>query len=143
MGRTISSAILACALVSSTGCATLFGGGEDAVVSFEFTRLNPKTVRIPTTGTVSWVNLGEESVGFVILPTDMLKSSACTDLSQYFHETEAGYQSRPITGTESERVELPCALAPGSYPYEVWVAGAGFGESWTIQQKLKGTIVVE
>ena len=40
----------------------------------------------------------------------------------------------------------PCALAPGSYDYEIWLMGVGFGgeyDSTTPQQILRAKIVVE
>jgi hypothetical protein len=42
-------------------------------------------------------------------------------------------------------VELPCPLAPGTYDYEVWIVGAGFGEADEPrpERKLPGQIVVE
>jgi hypothetical protein len=39
---------------------------------------------------------------------------------------------------------LPCALHPGSYPYEIRIMGAGLGESEAgTGRTLRGIIVVE
>jgi hypothetical protein len=47
---------------------------------------------------------------------------------------------------ESERVELPCPLAPGTYDYEIWLVSAGLGvevDDVEPQQILRAKIVVE
>jgi hypothetical protein len=56
------------------------------------------------------------------------------------------YRSLPLTDEESERVQLPCPLAPGSYDYEIWLVGAGLGEvidARRPEQILRAKIVVE
>ena len=56
------------------------------------------------------------------------------------------YRSLPITGTQSERVELPCPRAPGTYDYEIWLMGSGFGGEYDAdkpEQILPAKIVVE
>jgi hypothetical protein len=43
-------------------------------------------------------------------------------------------------------VTLPCSLRPGTYPYELWLFGAGLGEltdDAVPARKLRGTLVVE
>ncbi len=76
----------------------------------------------------------------------MTPSFHCSDLRPYFVKMDTVYRSLPLLGVESERVQLPCALAPGSYDYEIWMFGAGFGKEFNDgrpQQILRGKIVVE
>jgi hypothetical protein len=82
----------------------------------------------------------------VILPASIAASFRCQDLGPYFSKIENVYRSLPITDDESERVQLPCPLAPGSYDYEIWLLGSGFGdevESDAPQTVLRARIVVQ
>jgi hypothetical protein len=96
---------------------------------------------------VRWESLAEETRAFVIFPASMASSFRCTDLHPYFVREGRLYRSLPITmEEESERVQLPCSLAPGSYDYEVWLFGAGFGKGFDIdgpEKRLPGRILVE
>jgi len=122
--------------------------GDDlpTVVRFSYDAVNPATVRISADGNVTWVNEASDTRAYVVFPVSIASSFRCADLEPYFTRTPAGYQSPPITGMQSDRVELPCPLAPGSYDYEIWLSGAGFGEELDDvhpQQVLKAKLVVE
>ena len=135
-------------LLLSAGCATMSpqaGSGEIVVVQFDYDGLKPESVQIAPDGNVRWLNLAADSSGFVVFPTSISQSFSCgTDLKPYFTPIEGGYQSLAITSFEPRRVQLPCSLEPGTYGYEVWITGAGLGETTTSpQRKLSGTIVVE
>jgi hypothetical protein len=140
----IAAVTLAALLVS---CATTSGSGGSlgpAVVQFSYDSVSPETVRIAADGNVKWVNLAPDSRGFVVFPATITTGFTCgANLHPYFQKTEAGYRSLPITPVESERVELPCPLKPGGYDYEIWVTGAGFGDTGRPEQKLRGKIVVQ
>ena len=78
----------------------------------------------------------------------MRRACAATDLRPYLTKLEDGrYRSVPITGGVSETAKLPCSLAPGSYDYEIWLMGEGFGEEGNgtavPQQVLRAKIVVQ
>jgi hypothetical protein len=126
-----------------------WGTGEAAqptVVQFSYQAVNPQTVRITADGNVSWVNDATDTRGFVVFPVTIASSFRCKDLHPSFTRTPSGYQSLPITGMQSERVQLPCALAPGSYDYEIWLTGSGFGaesDETRPAQILRAKILVE
>ncbi len=131
---------------STLGGAPGVGKAGSAVVEFSYEAVNPGTVRIAADGNVTWVNIAPDTRGFVVFPASIASSFRCADLRPYFSKIASVYRSQPITGTESERVELPCALAPGTYDYEIWVVGAGFGGQYDAdgpQQILRAKIVVE
>jgi hypothetical protein len=134
--------LLVAACSSAPGRAPAAAGFvEPLVVRFSYEAVTPQTARIPADGNLTWVNAAQESVGFVVFPASIASRFRCADLRPYFSKTADRYHSLPIGGMESERVQLPCALAPGSYAYEVWLMGAGFGAE--PQQVLRATIVVE
>jgi hypothetical protein len=123
---------------------------EHAVVSFSYEAVDPETARIAPDGNVTWVNLEQDARGFVVFPASIASSFACDDLEPYFRKVVAKaadvYRSLPITATQSERVRLPCSLAPGSYDYEIWLQGSGVGEEFDAgqpEQILRAKIVVE
>ena len=142
---------LSCAglALSLASCAT--GSGSDsrrehAVVQFSYEAVKPETVRIASDGNITWVNLAADSRGFVVFPASISSGFTCGDaLQPYFQEIPGGYQSLPITRFESARVELPCPLERGTYPYEIWLMGTGLGEAIVEapERKLGGTIVVD
>jgi hypothetical protein len=145
----VATAIACCAAAQLLACATAPGADEaygNAVVQFSYDELRPQTVRIRAKGKVGWVNLVEDSRGFVVFPESMASAFACAGhLEPDFVKTEGGYRSRGITSFESVPVALPCPLAPGVYEYEVWMTEAGLGqvEADPSGQKLRGKIVVE
>lgn len=148
--RTLVSCLAAAVLlVSCTGSSGgLLGGpySEPTLVQFSYDAITPQTVRIAPDGNVRWENNADDARGFVILPESMTPSFHCSDLRPYFVKMDTVYRSLPLLGVESERVQLPCALAPGSYDYEIWMFGAGFGKEFNDgrpQQILRGKIVVE
>jgi len=117
-----------------------------AVVQFSYQAVDPETVRIPTDGNVTWVNMAPDTRAFVVFPASIASAFGCKDLLPYFSRTANVYRSLPLTGVQSERVQLPCPLAPGSYAYEIWLTGAGFGEEFSADapgQILRARIVVE
>jgi hypothetical protein len=125
------------------------GAGEarlPAVVHFSYEAVNPETVRITADGNVTWVNMAADTRGFVVFPASIASGFRCDDLHPYFSRTANGFRSLPITDIESERVQLPCALAPGTYDYEIWLMGSGFGGEFDADQPeqiLRAKIVVE
>jgi hypothetical protein len=142
------SRVAAVALLVS--CAGAPGGAPGAdqptVVQFSYRAVNPHTARIPSAGNVNWVNIAPDTRGFVVFTASIASSFRCKDLQPIFSKTPEGYQSLPITGMQSERVQLPCALAPGSYDYEIWLTGSGFEKESTgtrPAQILRAKIVVE
>jgi len=119
---------------------------QQAVVHFSYQAVDPETVRIPADGNVTWVNMAPDTRAFVVFPASIASAFGCKDLHPYFSRTANVYRSLPITGMQSERVQLPCSLAPGSYAYEIWLTGSGFGEESAAdepEQILRATIVVE
>jgi hypothetical protein len=143
--KTLACAGLALSLVS---CAT--GSGSDpgrahAVVQFSYAAVKPETVRIPTDGTVTWINVAADSRGVIVFPASTSSGSTCGEnLRPDFQEVSGAYQSRPIEHFESAPVQLPCPLEPGTYPYEIWLRGTGLGETIVEgpERKLRATIVV-
>jgi len=116
------------------------------VVQFTYDAVNPATVRITAKGNVTWVNQASDTRAYIVFPAGIASSFRCADLGPYFTRTPAGYQSLPITGMQTETVRLPCPLASGSYDYEIWLTGAGFGEAVDAtkpQQVLRAKLVVE
>jgi hypothetical protein len=93
---------------------------------------------------VVWENTAPDTRGFIVFPVSIAESFRCSDLGPSFSRTLNDYRSLPIGGMQGDRVGLPCALAPGSYDYEVWIVGGGFGDEITGDpQVLHATIVVE
>ena len=133
-------------------CAGASGGAsaadwsrDHAVVEFSHEAVDPVTVRIAADGNVLWVNTEDDTRGFVVLPASMASGFGCA-LHPYFSKVGGVYRSLPITRTEPERVQLPCSLAKGTYDYEIWVVGSGFGGVFDAnrpEQILRAKIVVE
>jgi hypothetical protein len=142
----IACVALAALCASCTALSGPGGADEPTVVQFSYDGLQPETVRIAAGGNLTWVNQVSDSQAFVLLPASMASGFVCGEnLAPYFQKTEGGFQSLPITDYESEKVVLPCALRPGSYPYEVRIMGAGLGEADAdeLGRTLRGSIVVE
>jgi hypothetical protein len=119
---------------------------EPSLVQFSYLEVTPETVRIGGDGNVRWENLAEETRAFVIFPESIAPSFRCTDLRPYFVRVGNLYRSLPLMEEESERVQLPCSLAPGSYDYEIWLFQAGLSKEIAPdrpEQRLRGKIVVE
>ena len=144
---------LAAAAALLAACAGSSGGapgggmpGMPTLVQFSYQAVTPETVRIPADGNVSWENTARETTAFVVLPARTASAFRCADLRPFFLPAADLYRSLPLTGMQSDRVQLPCALAPGSYDYEIWLMGAGFGGEWSgdePQRILRAKIVVE
>jgi len=149
--RITVSCVAAAALL--VACSSILGGApgaggyrEPTVVQFSFEAVNPQTVRIPASGNVTWENLAADTRGFVVFPASIASAFRCDDLHPYFTRMESVYRSLPLTDEESERVQLPCPLAPGSYDYEIWLMGSGFGVDFgdgKPEHVLRAKIVVE
>ena len=120
---------------------------EQTRVTFNYFAVRPEIIRIPAAGNLSWVNEAPETVGFVVFPLSIASKFRCSDLKPYFNRVGDVYQSHQLLSVQSEDVRLPCALAPGTYDYEIWLLGAGFGSEVnstnTPEQRLHGKIVVE
>lgn len=117
------------------------------VVHFNYDAVEPATVTIPSDGNVMWINDSLDDIAFVIFPSRIAASLRCTELRPYLTKLQDGrYRSPPLTGTVTERAQLPCTLAPGTYDYQVWLMGNGFGfegaESVKPQKALRATLVV-
>jgi hypothetical protein len=148
---TTVACVAAAALLLS--CASPSGGvpgagaaGLPAVVQFSYEAVSPQTIRIRADGNVSWVNTATDTRAYVVFPASIASSFRCDDLGPYFSRRAEVYRSLPLTGMQSERVQLPCALAPGSYDYEIWLTGSGFGgesDGAPPAQILRAKIVVE
>jgi hypothetical protein len=143
----VAAGVLLAACSSTSGGPLNLGPYRaPAVVQFSFTEVNPQTVRIPADGNVTWESTAEEARGFVVFPASIASAFRCADLRPYFVKMQSGaYRSLPLTDEESERVQLPCALASGSYDYEIWLVEAGFGDfgDRKPEQVLRANIVVE
>jgi len=141
----VAAALLVSCSSTSGGAPGAFDAREPAIVQFSYQAVNPQTVRIPGDGNVRWVNIADDALGFVVFPASIASDFRCKDLKPYFSRTANVYRSLPITGMESERVELPCALASGTYDYEIGLVGAGLGVEVgdEPQQILRAKIVVE
>jgi len=129
----VSGVAMAGLLASCSGVSSFVRTADEArpatPVQFTYRAVNPQTVSIAPEGNVIWSNMAPDVVGFVVFPGSIVSSFQCEDLHPYLTKLEDGrYRSPPITGVVSERAQLPCALAPGSYDYEVWLMGEGFGE---------------
>ncbi len=146
------SCVAAAALLSSCSSVDSMVREADAAsaatrVEFSYQAVTPQTVTIAPTGNVSWMNMALDVVGFVVFPGSIASSFRCTDLHPYLTKlTDGRFRSPPITNGVTERAQLPCALAPGSYDYEVWLMGEGFGvenADVTPQQILRAKLVVQ
>jgi len=135
-------------------CAAPSGGGPGAglpglptVVQFSYQAVTPETVRIAAGGNVSWESTASDTTAFVVLPASTASGFRCADLRPFFLPAADVYRSLPLTGgMQTDRVQLPCALKPGSYDYEIWLMGAGFGGEWSgnePERVLRARIVVE
>ena len=116
-------------------------------VEFSYQAVNPETVTIAPGGNVEWFNTALDVIGFVIFPGSIAEHLSCTDYRPYLTKlTDGRFRSPPLANGVSERAQLPCALAPGSYEYEIWLMGEGFGISGgdviTPQQVLRAKLVV-
>ncbi len=146
--NTVCCVVAAALLVACSGASGLLGGPyvEPALVQFSYEAVKPETVQITASGNVTWENMAPDTRGFVIFPASIASAFRCADLHPYFVRMESVYRSLPLTDEESERVQLPCALAPGSYDYEIWLMGSGFGVDFgdgKPEQILRAKIVVE
>lgn len=120
--------------------------GRVALVQFSYDGLKPAVVHITPDGNIKWVNLAPDSQGVIVFPDSISTSFSCGGaLEPYFVPTEDGYRSLPIASFEPNRVELPCSLEAGTYDYEMWIMGKGFGDfgAASAQRRLPGKIVVE
>ncbi len=135
------------AVLMAITCAAPVPTGPQALVTVEFTdrTLRPETALLTRGGNVRWQNRGEEIRGVVVLPASIGTSLACGDrVGPMFEKVDAGFASLPIEDYEARDVRLPCELAPGTYEYEIWIFGAGFGHEVSApQSKLSGKIVVQ
>jgi hypothetical protein len=142
----IAAALLVSCSNTSGGPPGAGGYREPSVVQFSYQAVIPETVRIPADGNLTWVNTAADTSGTVVFPASIAASFRCPDLRPYFSKAADVYRSLPITDTQSERVQLPCRLAPGTYDYEIWLRGSGFGEESDAarpDQILRARIVVE
>jgi hypothetical protein len=143
----IAAAALLIACSSSVENALRAGAeSEPTIVQFTYQTVSPEVVRIPSAGNVGWQNLADDAWGLVVFPASIASAFRCQDLHPYFTRSEGVYRSLPVTNPESQRVQLPCPLTPGSYDYEVWLMGVGFGgeyDSGTPQRILRAKIIVE
>jgi hypothetical protein len=117
-------------------------------VQFTYQAVNPQTVTISPSGNVEWENLSLDAVGFVIFPPSIVSGLRCKELRPYLTKLQNGdYRSPPISNNmASEAAKLPCSLAPGTYAYQVWLMGQGFGvedQEALPQQVLHAKIVVQ
>jgi hypothetical protein len=119
---------------------------EPAIVQFTYQAVSPEVIRIPAAGNVTWQNTAEDAWALVVFPASIASSFRCKDLRPYFTRNEDVYRSHPLTNPETERVQLPCPLSPGSYDYEIWLMGVGFGGEYDSDQPqniLRAKIIVE
>ena len=141
-----AAALLAACAAPSGGVPEAGLPGLPTVVQFSYQAVTPQTVRIAADGNVSWENTARETTAFVVLPASTASGFRCADLRPFFLPAADLYRSLPLTGMQSDRVQLPCALKPGSYDYEIWLMGAGFGGEWSGNEPeriLRAKIVVE
>jgi hypothetical protein len=142
----VAALLVSCAAPSQGGLGGA-GSRQPTIVQFSHEAVDPATVRIAADGNVQWRNTAPDSSGFIVFPASIAASFRCSDLQPYFARAADVYRSLPITGgATSERVELPCSLAPGSYDYEIWLVGSGFGQEFDLrapQKILRARILVE
>jgi hypothetical protein len=131
----------------SGGVAGAGRSGQPDVVQFSYRAVEPETVRIPADGSVTGVNAAQDTRAFVVFRASIASSFRCADLRAYFSKiADNVHRSLPITQTESDHVQLPCSLEPGTYDYEIWLVGSGFGTEGDAdrpEQILRAKIVVE
>lgn len=146
--------------VMALGCA-LAGGSEtptwqqpetknhprkQVMVQFTDASLHPSTAQVLQGGVVTWVNYASESNGSIFFSDEVAGAMAC-DLRPNWMKTDEGYQSIAVTiGGAKNDLQLPCALKPGTYEYEVWLYAPEVGDPSEMadpQSQLKGRIVVE
>jgi len=114
----------------------------DVEVQFSDTALDPAVARVQAGGNVVWLNEDSTYAAAVFLPAAMKDGFTCSDLRPGFSEVAGGYLSQPIAG-DTERVELPCPLKPGSYAYELILYEPNLGGPDNPARKLPGSIVVD
>ena len=150
MSRAAAASVFGPVSALLLSCTGAMGGAgayrEPIVVQFSYEAVQPETVRIPADGNLTWLNAAPETQAFVVFPASIASSFRCDDLRPYFTKAADVYRSLPLTGSETERVQLPCALAPGTYDYEIWLVGAGLAAEFDgsgPQRVLRAKIVVE
>ena len=155
MSKTLLATISCVASAALLGaCASAESMWKDAEaassatrVEFTYEAVMPQTVTIAPDGNVEWLNTALDVVGFVIFPGSIAEHLRCTDFRPYLTRLSDGrFRSPPLANGVTERAQLPCALAPGSYDYEIWLMGEGFGISGgdviRPQQVLRAKLVV-
>lgn len=123
---------------------------EPTVVRFSYDAVKPPTVSIRSDGHLKWVNTAPDTTAVVVFPAAMASQFRCADLGPYFSKSQDVYRSLPLAGSDVEidaaTVDLPCALDPGSYDYQIWFMGTGFGMEGTNaqpEQILRAKIIVQ
>lgn len=138
--------LIACASVD-TFVKTADEAIAPTTVQFTYDAVSPQTVTLAPGGNVTWVNNALDVVGFVVFPSSIASSLRCQELRPYLTRLESGeFRTQPITGVVTEQAKLPCALAPGSYDYQVWLMGEGFGDEGigsAPQKVLHGKIIAQ
>jgi hypothetical protein len=140
--------LLACAFASLLpGCSTTSGSAAtepEAEVRFDYDAVHPETVRIQPGSAIVWTNIAPDTRAVIVFPATTPAAMFSCAGNVDFQKTRAGYSSRPIDPDRPNPVRLPCPLASGTYPYEVWITGTGLGATVdTAGRKLGGTILVE
>jgi plastocyanin len=122
---------------------------KHVMVQFSDMSLHPSIAQVVEGGTVSWVNYASMYEGSIVFSDEVATAFTCSDLRPNWMKTGTGYQSIPITmGGAANDLEIPCALKPGEYEYEIWLftagrMGAGFGGMDNPQSRMQGKIIVE
>ena len=106
--------------------------------------VHPKTAQVTSGGTVSWATYTTHYASAILFPASIKSALTCSDLRPNWNEVAAGIQSLPLSSaTGINDIELPCALKPGSYDYQVQLFNRADGGMFNPQLTLPGKIVVQ
>ena len=89
------------------------------VVQFGNLAVSPQDVRLQTGERVVWSN-HSDYLAQVVFPLTLTESLQCSRFGEEWRQTADHLASVPIEGGRLDLL-LPCALAPGSYHYEIYL----------------------
>lgn len=116
---------------------------EHQIVQINDASLMPSTARVKAGGTVTFANdSGSGLMAVVHFPSGIKGKLTCKEpLRPDWQYVADGIESIPMK-SDAEDVVFPCALQPGTYPFEARMFG-NLADMDNPQYQIRGTIVVE